>query len=173
MKIQKIGYGMGKKDFPEANCLRAFFGEMQDEKNTVTGLVTSIDGMTAEEISYACDVLRKAGALDVFTSSIYMKKRPGTLFTALCRNEQAEEMTELMFQHLSTIGIRRYETERVCLKRHEETVQDGSKTIRLKVSEGYGTVRSNYEYDDLVRVAEKKGRSLAEIREEVRNGMKK
>ena len=82
-------------------------------------------------------------------------------------------MTELMFQHLSTIGIRRYETERVCLKRHEETVQDGSKTIRLKVSEGYGTVRSNYEYDDLVRVAEKKGRSLAEIREEVRNGMKK
>lgn len=59
MKIQKIGYGMGKKDFPEANCLRAFFGEMQDEKNTVTGLVTSIDDMTAEEIGYACDVLRK------------------------------------------------------------------------------------------------------------------
>ena len=46
-------------------------------------------------------------------------------------------------------------------------------TIRLKVSEGYGTVHSKYEYDDLVRLAEKKGRSPAEIREEIRNGMKK
>ena len=93
MKTSAIGYGMGKKDFPQANCLRAMLGETAetgsvknhsaDSDDTVLELSCNVDDMTAEAVSFAMDRLFDGGALEVYTAPIGMKKsRPGTLDTS-------------------------------------------------------------------------------------------
>ena len=80
MKTAAIGYGMGKKDFPAANCVRALLGETEGAGGMVTELICNVDDMTAEEIGFAVEQLFAGGALDVYTAPIGMKKsRPGTL----------------------------------------------------------------------------------------------
>lgn len=81
MRVSKIGYGMGAKDFETANCVRVMLGETESEAQQVLELKCNIDDMTAEEIGYATEQLLKLGAVDVFTVPIGMKKnRPGTCF---------------------------------------------------------------------------------------------
>ena len=80
MKIEQVGIGCGKKDFEAANCVRIFMGETAQNKyeDQIIQLDANIDDMTAEEIGFAMDRLFDAGAREVFTSSVYMKKnRPG------------------------------------------------------------------------------------------------
>jgi len=86
IEIEKIGYGMGHKEFETANCVRAILGNTQEEKtDTITKLECNIDDMTGEEISFAEEMLFSAGARDVFTVPIYMKKnRPAVILTCLC-----------------------------------------------------------------------------------------
>nr|MCR5606748.1 LarC family nickel insertion protein [Treponema sp.] len=78
MEVKKIGYGMGKKDFPQANCVRALLGETVDEVEQIIELTCNIDDMTSEEIGFATSRLMELGAIDVYTIAIGMKKnRPG------------------------------------------------------------------------------------------------
>lgn len=168
MSVSKIGYGMGTKDFAAANCLRAMLGKTQDLTDTICELICNIDDMTAEEIGYATAVLTDAGALDVFTAPIGMKKnRPGTMLTCLCDEESREKFLWLIFKHTSTIGVREHISKRYVLNR--EIVEKETKygKIKIKKSEGYGTKREKPEYNDLTRLAAENDTSIAEIKKEI------
>ncbi len=168
MKTNKIGYGMGKKDFETANCVRAFLGQTQDNDGQITELRCNVDDMTGEEIGFATEELLSHGALDVFTAPIYMKKnRPGVLITVLCGSEQREEMIRLIFTHTTTIGIREYSPHRSTLSRTSYTVKTAYGDIKAKRSEGYGVIRHKVEYDDLSTAARKEKLPLKTIRSEV------
>ncbi|MCH5196715.1 MAG: nickel pincer cofactor biosynthesis protein LarC [Oscillospiraceae bacterium] len=168
MKTKAIGYGMGKKDFPAANCVRAFIGdtgESADKTDAVFELSCNVDDMTAEDIAFAMERLFEGGALEAYTVPIGMKKsRPGTLLRVMCRAEDREKIAGLLFAHTSTIGVRETETRRYVLNRKIETVNTPFGEIKKKISSGYGVKREKYEYDDLARIANEQNLSLDEIR---------
>ena len=93
MRTAAIGYGMGKKDFPAANCVRALFGETEQTGDIVAELSCNVDDMTAEEAGYAMEALFAAGALEVYTTPAGMKKsRPGLILHVMCRQDKKDEM---------------------------------------------------------------------------------
>lgn len=164
MRVGAIGYGMGKKDFPAANCVRSMLGEAGESSHTVCQLSCNVDDMTAEAISFSMDRLFDAGALEVYTTPAGMKKsRPGTLICALCPEAAREAVVEAMLRHTTTIGIRESLCRRYVLERHIESIETPYGVVRRKDSCGYGVTRSKYEYDDLSRIAEERRISLSEV----------
>jgi len=165
MRTSAIGYGMGKKDFPAANCVRAMLGTTDDGTDTVLELSCNLDDMTGEAVGFAMEQLLEAGALDVFTTAIGMKKnRPGILLTVLCHPEEKERFLMLMFRHTTTLGIREKVLCRYVLSRRTETVPTPYGPVRKKVGEGYGTSHWKYEYEDLARIAREHQLSLEELK---------
>lgn len=165
MKTKAIGYGMGKKDFEAANCVRALIGETPDDVSRVSELCCNVDDMTAEEIAFATETILAAGALEVFTVSTGMKKsRPGILLEVMCREEDRDRMLELIFLHTTTLGVREQFSRRYTMKRSIETVKTPYGDVRKKVATGYGTKHAKYEYEDLATIAREKGMSLREVR---------
>ncbi|MGN1190155.1 MAG: nickel pincer cofactor biosynthesis protein LarC [Candidatus Ornithospirochaeta sp.] len=170
MKTEAIGYGMGKKDFERANCVRAFIGEMDDERDVILELSCNLDDMTPEIIAFAEEELLKNGALDVFTIPTQMKKsRPGILLTVLCTEETKDEMVKLIFNHTTTLGIREAKKHRYILNRSIETVSTKYGEVRKKISTGYGVTREKYEYDDISRIARENGLTISEVMKEIKN----
>ena len=171
LRAQAIGYGMGKKDFPRANCVRAILGQTGEKQETVTELSCNVDDMTAEELAFAAERLFAGGALEVYTIPVGMKKsRPGTLLRVLCCAEDREKMLTLLFCHTTTIGVRETEVRRHVLARREERLDTPYGPVRRKVSTGWGVRREKYEYEDLARIAREQGVSLAEVRALLENG---
>lgn len=165
MKVKKTGYGMGKRDYVMANCVRVMLGEQEEAMDVIVELCCNLDDMTPEEIGFATTLFMKAGALDVYTSSVQMKKnRPGILLTCMCRNEDKEKFLQLMFQHTTTLGVREYTCRRYGLKRETERRQTVLGEVHVKKTEGYGVLREKLEYDDLAELAREKGLSLREIK---------
>ena len=124
MTTKAIGYGMGKKDFEAANCVRVLLGETADTGDTVSELSCNVDDMTAEAISFAMEALFSAGALEVYTVPVGMKKsRPGTMLCTMCRVDDKDKMIRLIFKHTTTIGIREQISNRYTLKRSIESVE--------------------------------------------------
>ena len=168
MTTSKIGYGMGKKDFERANCVRAFLGDTAETGDEIAELSCNLDDMTAEAIGFAEEALFEAGALEVYTIPGGMKKsRPGILLTCMCRREDEEKMVELLFRHTTTLGVREHISRRFTLKRREETVETAYGPVRKKISQGHGVTRAKLEYEDLAAIAKKTGRPLEEIRKEI------
>jgi uncharacterized protein (TIGR00299 family) protein len=166
MTVGAIGYGMGKKDFDRANCVRAFLGESAGERKAVTKLECNLDDMTGEEIGFAMTRLFQAGALDVYTQAIGMKKsRPGVLLSVICLPENADQLAAEMMKHTSTLGIRRQDMSRYVLNRRMETIETPYGPVRVKVASGMGTEKVKAEYDDLAALAEKHGVTLNAVRE--------
>ena len=169
MVTRAIGYGMGKKDFEQANCVRAFLGETDGSLETVTKLECNLDDMTGEDIGFAMERLFAAGALDVYTQPIGMKKsRPGILLSVICRTEEADRMAETMMKHTTTLGIRRQDLTRYVLKRETETVSTTYGEIRVKHASGMGVERSMPEYEDLAAAAVSHNVPLSTVREALR-----
>lgn len=163
MKVQAIGYGMGKKDFPRANCVRALLGETEAPIDAIVELRCNVDDMTGEAIGFALEQLLGSGALDAFTVPVGMKKsRPGVLITVLCREEKKEAMVHLLLKHTTTLGVREFPCRRYALSRTMEVVNTPFGPVRKKVSSGYGVRREKLEYDDLAKIAKEQHISLAE-----------
>ena len=164
MKVKKIGYGMGNKDFEAANCVRALLGETAGGGDEVAELCCNLDDMTAEALGFAQEELLAAGALDVYTTPIGMKKgRPAVLFSCMCRMEDRERLLGLLFRHTTTLGVRENVCRRYTLERGERTVDTPHGPVRLKTASGWGVVRSKPEYEDVARIARGQGISLAEV----------
>ena len=164
MRVEKIGYGMGTKDFEWANCVRAMLGETAEEADEVCQLSCNLDDMTGEEIAFAADVLRDAGALDVWTQPIQMKKgRPGTLLACLCKPEREGDFAALMLKHTATIGVRTQTLRRHTLRREAVTLDTPRGPVRAKRSFGYGVERVKPEFDDLAEIAKREGIAVREI----------
>lgn len=169
MRTSAIGYGMGQKDFPAANCVRALLGERSAASDDVIELCCNIDDMTGEAIGYAFDKLFAAGALDVYTMPIGMKKsRPGHLLHVICREADKDALVRALFAHTTTIGIRENRFRRYTLDRHIETIETADGPVRRKCSTGYGVSREKFEHDDLARIADAQGLSLREAEARIR-----
>ena len=201
MTVAKTGYGMGTKDFEQANCLRAMLGESftmndtgskmqtgQDAEGENTGsrgaagkdtetenpaaregriteISCNLDDMTGEDIAFAAERILQAGALDVFTESISMKKgRPAVKLTVLARPEDEERLAGEIFRHTSTIGVRIHTDRRYELARRSEQRKTPLGTIEVKISEGCGVRKEKIEFASLKQIAETSGKRLAEVR---------
>ena len=201
MTVAKTGYGMGTKDFEQANCLRAMLGESFPMNGTgskmqtaqaaegestgsrgaagkdtetenpaghegrITEISCNLDDMTGEDIAFAAECILQAGALDVFTESIYMKKgRPAVKLTVLARPEDEERLAGEIFRHTSTIGVRIHTDRRYELARRSEQRKTPLGTIEVKISEGFGVRKEKIEFASLKEIAETSGKRLAEVR---------
>ena len=160
-----IGYGMGKKDFPVANCIRAIFGEEPHKEEDVLELSCNLDDISAEDVAFATEELLRGGALDVYTTPIGMKKsRPGVKLSVLCDPKLRTTMLSILFNRTTTLGIREQTFRRHTLEREIVTVNTEFGPLRCKISNGYGTRKRKYEADDLARISQQTGLSLADIR---------
>ena len=126
MTIASIGYGAGQADFEHPNLLRLLVGESSEvvtDTDRIVLLETNLDDATGESIGHCTEQLLKAGALDVATSALQMKKnRPGVLLSVQCRPADAERLAHLVFRETSTLGLRRTSLERLTLPRRSESV---------------------------------------------------
>ena len=166
MSMDRIGYGMGKKDFDTANCVRAILGDSAAGADRIVEITCNIDDMTAEEIGYAAAKLMDLGALDVYTVPIGMKKnRPGIMLCVLAAPDRKEKMMENVFSLTTTIGVRYAEMERRVLDRETVTEDTPYGPVRYKVSTGYGVVRKKAEYEDLARIAGETGIGIRDAAE--------
>ena len=165
---KKTGYGMGTKEFEKANALRAVIGNTEDEKDKVIELSLTVDDMTGEEIAFACERLLEAGALDVYTRPVYMKKgRPGILIDVLLKEADEERIVREIFKHTTTLGIRQAVCERYILKRETQIVKTPYGPVRKKISEGYGVHKEKYEYEDIAEAARKAASGIRQIKKEI------
>ena len=171
MQVEAIGYGMGKKDFEMANCVRAMLGQTQESGDEVAELTCNLDDMTPEALGFAQERLLEAGALDVWTVAAGMKKnRPGVALSVLCRPEDREKMARLLFRHTTTLGVRERLCRRYTLERSVITENTAYGPVRRKVAQGYGVAREKVEYEDAARVAREQGVSLAQAEALLRRG---
>lgn len=183
MVVEKTGYGFGKKEFERLNCVRALLGtafqcsEVTSEcdnscekTDKVVELACNIDDMTAEEIGFATEKILEAGALDVYTISAYMKKnRPGTVICCLCHEDEREKFAKIMFKYTTTIGVRQYNCDRYILSRKTENIETDYGNVRVKKTSGYGVEREKMEYDDLSNIANKRQKSVFDVKHDIKH----
>ena len=185
MKIEKVGYGAGSRDFKgHANVARILVGEsgpakhaaegghtthdIEAPKETISVLEANLDDLNPQVFGYVMDRLLAEGALDVFGTPVQMKKsRPGMLLTVLCNPEHASKLTKLIFTETTTLGVRMRDERRAVLARRSVTVQTKWGEVRLKVANLNGTV-ANYapEYEDCRRIAEANHVPLKQVLQE-------
>ena len=166
MRVEKTGYGMGKKDFEAANCVRAMLGQTQEESAAIAQLACNLDDMTPEALGFAQERLWEAGALDVTTAPIGMKKnRPGVQLTCLCRLEDREKLVSVLFAHTTTLGVRESLCTRYTLARSQRTVETKYGPVRVKEARGWGVTREKPEYEDVANIAREQGLTLDQVKE--------
>lgn len=181
-RIEKIGYGAGGKDAVGfANVLRAMICEADEdlyERNLAARsdysevckqilISTNIDDMDAESFAFACEILRENGALDVFSRSIFMKKgRIGFELNALCREQDAQNLKDLIFTHTTAIGVREIEVAKTELKREFVRVQTKFGEIGLKISGNGQVQKAKPEFDDCKAAALAHGTTIERVRKE-------
>jgi len=169
MTVRRIGYGMGKKDFEAANCVRAFLGDTSrasapGANGSIAQLQCNLDDMTGEAIAFAMRQILEAGALDVFATPIQMKKgRPGIMLSVLCETDKADGFAALMLKHTTTLGVRKTICERYTLARETRKHTTPYGDIRVKHAQGYGVCKSKPEYDDVAAAAQAAGVTFDEV----------
>jgi len=168
MRLQRVGYGAGARDFADSpNVLRVLIGDADAAAAAarVVVLEAEIDDMNPQIFGVLMDRLLAAGALDVYYTSIQMKKnRPGTLLSIVAPPEARERLTSLVFRETTTIGLRYTEMQRECLDRETVTVTTPLGAVRIKVARRDGEVlNASPEFDDCVRVAAEAGRPVKDV----------
>lgn len=164
------GWGAGGRD-PEhyPNALRLIVAEPVAEAAEVVTLATDVDDMSPEYLEPLREALVQAGALDVQLWTTHMKKgRVGFRIEVLADATNAERLSETLFRHSSTAGIRLTLAERVTLARREIEVEaGGGRRVRVKVLDGPDGPRVKPEYDDVIAVAHALGRPALEVAREL------
>lgn len=158
---RRSGFGAGTKDFVgRANALRLVLADAaphgaDDPRERLVVLATDLDDASPEYVADAADQLRAAGALDVWTSAVGMKKgRAGVRVEVLATPTLADALELLLLRTTPTIGVRRHAVERRALPRHAHTVHVGGQAVRVKVVElPDGTRRAKPEFEDVRRAA--------------------
>ena len=173
MVVEAIGYGAGRSDFPFANVLRVVIGETVEAgggrdgdagSGDVTVLETNIDDMNPQLYEHAIERLFAAGALDVWTHPVQMKKgRPGTQLCVIAPPERADAIASAMLAATTAIGVRRWSVTRETLERAEHVVTTAFGPVRVKVVRAPSGVRARAEYDDCLAIARRDGMTLADV----------
>lgn len=173
-RIAETGYGFGHRALDgRPNVLRTLIYETGESEDGAECLVMEcqVDDTTPELLGALTTKLLRAGALDVFTSSVQMKKqRPGTLLTVLCTPVQREGLLDLLFRESTTFGVREYLTQRTMLARRTEVVQTPFGDVRIKVGTWRGEdVTRAPEMDDCIALAEQRGVAVRRVYEAALN----
>lgn len=172
MQLNAVGYGAGSADLAEqANVLRILIGESAEKKTGVYGdaavavIEANVDDMSPQIYGYFAEQALAAGALDVFSSPVQMKKnRPGQLITLLCEPANRDRLMDLIFRETTTIGVRTHEVFRRTLERQSVPVETPLGTVRVKIARLNGTVlNAAPEYEDCQRIAAEKGLPLKQV----------
>nr|WP_315023040.1 nickel pincer cofactor biosynthesis protein LarC [uncultured Aminipila sp.] len=162
--ISQIGIGSGKKDFKNANILRAMIIEEAIENNRNTApdqesdklwqLETNIDDCSGEAMGFTLECLCEAGAADAWFTPIYMKKnRPAYMLQVLCKEVQIKEMQDIIFAHTTTVGVRRTQVERTILKREMKQVKTPYGDVSVKVCTHNENIYFYPEYEDIKKIS--------------------
>lgn len=173
MIIDAIGIGAGRRDgTTRPNVLRLLLGEavetaVADERDQILVLETNLDDVSGEVIGHVTEKLFEAGALDVFTTPIAMKKnRPATMLTVLTEPRRRDAMEAVLFAETATFGVRAHLAERSKLARTIETVDTEVGPIRVKVGRrGDDVIAATPEYEDCRQAAARSKRALREVME--------
>lgn len=163
-RMMGSGWGAGERDpkhYP--NALRILVAEAASEASRVVVLATDVDDMSPEYVDPLRQALVSAGALDVQTWPVQMKKgRQGFRVEVMAPEALADAITAELFRHSTTAGVRRWFAERATLPRHQLTVQLDGVAVRVKVLDG-GNVRVKPEYDDVLAAAKALGRPPIDV----------
>ena len=165
MAVAATGYGLGKKEFEAANCVRAFWGESADNATgEILELVCNIDDMSPEALAFACERLLEQGALDAYTTPGTMKKgRAGQALMVLCPPDLEETVARAILRETTTNGLRVRHCGKYFLTPRTESVDTPYGPIRVKVAEGWGTTHRKPEYEDVSAAARKAGVPFREV----------
>ena len=171
MSVSFTGYGAGTRDMETPNVLRVFYGEVSDEQQTrdeVLVLEANMDDVTGEILGYASEKLFEAGALDVSFTSIFMKKnRPAYQMSVLCYEADFEIMRDIIFKETTTIGLRYYRANRICMQWETMKMATEFGIADVKVSKYDSIVKSKPEFDSAKRLAESSGAPLRHVYDDV------
>ena len=169
-RLLKVGMGAGNKVFKQANVLRAMLLETsQEEDRTMWVLETNLDDCTGEMLGLAMEMLLDAGAADVWYTPIHMKKnRPAYMMSVLCRESSIEAMEEIILTQTTTIGIRRYPTERTVLERSEIQVETSYGPADVKMCAYKGRKFFYPEYESIRRICMEQGADFQTAYHQVR-----
>ncbi|HXM19303.1 MAG TPA: nickel pincer cofactor biosynthesis protein LarC [Candidatus Tumulicola sp.] len=175
MTIERIGYGSGRSEFPFPNVLRVLIGPQSAEPardasgpNGVVQMETNIDDMNPQLYEHVMERLFAAGALDVWTQSVQMKKgRPGVVLSTLSESERADAVAAVLLAETTTLGVRRWPAQRVTLPRQTHPVETSLGSVHVKVVESPSGVRARAEYEDCKAISQRTGRPLAEVMRQV------
>ena len=171
MSVSAIGYGAGTADLEgQPNVLRIMIGEVAEK--TVAGfdeeiavIEANLDDMNPQIYGYFLERALGAGALDVYTTPVQMKKnRPGTLLTVLCKPQDTNTLMSLIFAETTTFGARTYRAQRRVLPREWVSVATEYGDVRIKVSRVNGRIlHVAPEYDDCRKLAVEKNVPLQKV----------
>ena len=184
MTIEKVGLGAGSKDLTIPNILQLWIGEDMGNQGespyqssakekldapleTVAVLETQIDDLSPQAIGYIYEILFQAGALDVFTQAVGMKKsRPGILLTVICPPSQIDACERVIFQETTTLGIRQQLQQRRILEREIQQVETAYGNVRVKIGrQGNKIINVQPEYEDCAQLAKQQKQSWLVIQQ--------
>ena len=159
MVTETLGYGVGTKEFEQANCVRAFLGEAQEGAHgEIVELVCNIDDMSPEALAFACSSLPELGALDVYTTPGTMKKgRPGHVLTVLCEPGREGELARHILAQTTTNGLRVRRCGKYFLAPGAGQVQTPWGPVGVKLARGYGVSHAKPEFEDVAALARENG----------------
>jgi uncharacterized protein (TIGR00299 family) protein len=174
MRVHRVGYGFGTKEFPWPNAVRLWLGEplspaagapkadlLRDE---VVVIETNLDDTTPEVLGYAMERLLGAGALDVYFTPIQMKKnRPGTLLGVIARPDRVEVLSDVILSETTSLGVRTRSADRLIAERREERVETPLGTVGVKLKRLGDRWIASPEYEDCARIARERDVPLAEV----------
>ena len=168
MRLKKVGYGAGTRDFHDSpNVLRVLIGESDSQApaHSVVVVEAEIDDMNPQIFGVLMEQLLSEGALDVFYTPIQMKKsRPGILLTVIALPDARQRLTATIFRETTTIGVRYREMMRECLERETITVDTPLGSIRFKIARRDGEVlNASPEFDDCARIARERNVPVKDV----------
>ena len=169
LMLEKVGYGVGKKEFPAANCLRAFYGESNDPQQAqIVELCCHIDDMTAEALAFAGEQLLAQGALDVSASPLTMKKgRAGVSYTVLCKPQDETRIANAILRETTTNGVRAARCAKYILRPSIRTADTSYGPIRIKCADSGDIHHEKPEYEDVAAAARTAGLPFQKVWQDI------
>ncbi|MBX0330278.1 nickel pincer cofactor biosynthesis protein LarC [Oscillochloris sp. ZM17-4] len=169
MRVQRVGYGLGSKEFPRLNGLRIWLGESDaaegDGRESLSELRCNLDDVTGEALAYAIERLLASGALDAWAAPLVMKKgRPAYQLACLARPGDVAPLTDIILRETPSLGVRWSPVERRAAGRDSLPVETPWGAVRVKRKLIAGEVAGGApEYEDCAALARASGAPLADI----------
>ena len=174
-KIEKIGIGAGKREYEKAGILRSMLiKDTSNKSHNIYKLESNIDDCSGEALGYIVEKLLSKGARDVHFIPVFMKKnRPAYQLNVICREEDIEKFEQIIFEETTTIGIRKQKMEMTMLKTELKIIDTSLGKAQVKICDFKNEKRIYPEYNSIVEICKKSGKSYQEIYQFIINEYKK